>query len=409
MIARPMNGPVVMQMERRVPLGPGGLGLCRATAECTPRKIGDRWQCTRPSTRGGLCEVGPGPEGKCGCFVDRCTPARQVRYKRKVFVFCCAALTIGALAWALNSEQRRDILAPGPLTKQHAQLLAEPNVENRCASCHAAGDKTTSDWIVSTISLSNSSVSQSELCMNCHAKTLNASTATFAHGLDPKQLGVLTGIQSDIVASSAIQTQQEIGCSTCHREHHGSLHDLTSMSNSQCQICHKQQFESFEIGHPDFGKWPYDRRPNIAFDHASHSLRHYRREGAEFNCNDCHTESTKAGATGADVISVTSYEACSKCHEKKLGTSLADGIAFFRLPIVDTETLLDNGFDIGQWPLRASGDFDGSLPELMRLLLVADAVGRSALDKLGHDFDFYDTDPDDREQLKKVTQLLLGD
>ena len=179
------------------------------------------------------------------------------------------------------------------------------------------------------------------------------------------------------------------------------MHDLTRVSNRQCQNCHKEQFTSFENGHPELGNWPYEQRPHIAFDHASHEVKHFKSNDVAFDCKTCHQSDASN-----DIVSVTSYDACASCHEKSIRVSLSEGITFFQLPTIDTDALIDIGFDIGQWPVHATGEFDGTLPELMRVLLTADPQGSKALQELGQNFDFFEVDPNDKRQMQTVADLI---
>ena len=65
----------------------------------------------------------------------------------------------------------------------------------------------------------------------------------------------------------------EIQCATCHKEHQGVFADLKTVSNQRCQTCHVSRFGSFADSHPQFVKFPYQRRPRIIFDHQSHIWR----------------------------------------------------------------------------------------------------------------------------------------
>lgn len=402
-------------------LGPAHLGVCQASAHCAPRKDGDRWICNRPVTRGGTCDDGPLEDGSCRCVTQKCSPVRTMRSKRGVFVLSCLALTLGGIMVALNSPVRRDFLAPGPLTKQHSQIITGAEDASRCSSCHPAGNGTTSQWMLHAIGLNpgysvaevdsaHAASTQTELCMKCHAKSIDETSARLAHNVPKQILEAITrdspksknnsGLQ--LVSFSAPANQNgELACAACHREHHGAEHSLTALTNAQCQNCHSQQFKSFEHGHPEFESWPYTRRQRIAFDHVSHSAKHFNKESREFKCQDCHQ---KDGQN--EVLSVTSYDACNDCHERKLNLSMEEGVTILQLPRIDTEVLLDAGFDIGQWPVHASGEFDGTLPVIMNLLLAADEKGRAALEELGSDFDFYDVDTEDEEQLEVVADLV---
>jgi hypothetical protein len=182
------------------------------------------------------------------------------------------------------------------------------------------------------------------------------------------------------------------------------MHDLTAISNVACQSCHRQEFESFADGHPEFGGWPYLRRTRIAFDHAAHQLKHFPEEKREFACAACH----EADATGERQLTASFAESCAACHEKSIAASLADGVTFLSLPTVDNETLADHGVELGPWPESATGDFEGAPSSFAKLLMQADAHGAAALGVLGPDFDLYDVDIEDATHLRAVAQTAAS-
>jgi hypothetical protein len=197
------------------------------------------------------------------------------------------------------------------------------------------------------------------------------------------------------LVSTTFSPSDRLACSTCHREHKGPLFDLTAMNNNACQACHHDRYESFAKGHPEFGNWPYEQRTRIAFNHASHSSKHFAEKNKAFDCQSCHAvDSTQT------VQLTASYEAtCAACHDERIATSVAPGIPMFVVPTLDVEALRAAGHDIGHWPEAANGDFDGRLPPPMKLLLSADPAAAEAMHTLGEDFDFFDVEPDDPEQL----------
>jgi hypothetical protein len=176
------------------------------------------------------------------------------------------------------------------------------------------------------------------------------------------------------------------------------------MDDEACQSCHQRQFTSFAGDHPDFGVWPYERRTRIAFNHASHEAKHFAEQKKTFDCRSCHTES----ASG-DVQLVASYEAtCAVCHDEKIATSVAHGIPVFSLPTLDVDAMRAAKHDIDAWPQGATGDFDGRLSPMMKLLLAADPAAAKALDTLGPDFEFLDVDPNDGEQVAAAAVLTTA-
>ena len=386
------------------PVGPSRRGRCPGAAACHPVREGDRWVCNRSRARGGLCEQGPSPEGGC-CHVFQCKPLRSLRAQRGRFIVGCLLATLGGLCLVLSAAWRNEVLAPGELSVQHAQLLQHDpsmsergNETKRCASCHAAGDQTFGQWLQHAVSADLAQPSQSELCLECHQKQIAKEDAMWAHNLDPQVLLA----SSDSKTRRHLDTTQELACSTCHREHHGAMHDLTRMSDNACQACHQQPYHSFATDHPEFDNWPTRRRTQIAFDHGAHQTKHFVKEKQDFACAMCH-EQDRDGAFQKTLDYETT---CAKCHDDKIEASWDAGIALFALPMIDVETLRAAGHNIGQWPEQAAEEFDGPLPPITKLLLVADDRAASALETLGADFDFFDVDPDDPDQLKAAGEIV---
>jgi hypothetical protein len=315
---------------------------------------------------------------------------------------------MGATILVLSADWRDRMIAPGPLAQQHSQLLERTGAAANCAACHSAAERSVAGWAVSLVSANNSAQSQSQLCMKCHEKTIAGELAVAAHNVPADALAQLTAAKnttSDVGGTLPLPLPKRqgnsIACSSCHREHHGAAADLTAMNNSACQTCHQRKFESFAADHPDFGVWPYERRTRIAFNHASHRGKHFAEKKQSFDCRACHVED----ATGTFQLTA-SYEAtCAKCHDEKIATSIGRGVPMFAMPTLDIAALKSAGFDVGSWPKGATGDFDGRLPPLMKLLLAGDSAAAKAMQRLGADFDFQDVNPKDREQLEACATL----
>jgi hypothetical protein len=106
---------------------------------------------------------------------------------------------------------------------------------------------------------------------------------------------------------------------------------------------------------------------------------------------------------------VASYEAtCAGCHDEKIATSVAGGIPMIELPMLDVDALRSAGHDVGAWPEKASGDFDGRLPPVMKLLLASDPAAAKAMNTLGDDFELIDVDPDDPQHLAACAALATA-
>ena len=182
----------------------------------------------------------------------------------------------------------------------------------------------------------------------------------------------------------------EIACSACHREHHGSQNDLTTLTDQQCQVCHQNVYHSFESDHPPLGDYPLKRRSRIAFDHNSHAVKHFADAKQAFDCATCHVTDSQNNVQ----VLVSFEQACAECHQQKIDVLSEPGLTLLALPTLDMTAIESQGTNVGSWPLAATGDFDGVLPPLMRLLLLADPQAKEVLLKRDDQFDFSDLNPE---------------
>ncbi|MCG8448295.1 MAG: cytochrome c3 family protein [Pirellulales bacterium] len=383
------------------PLGPGKWGRCPKATACHPVLEGDRWRCNRSEARGGPCEEGPSPEGECA-HVYRCTPLMSLRRRRGRFVFAATLLTLGAMTILLSADWRNAALAPGDLSQPHAQLFQRHSVTERCASCHAAGTQTLVQWLRHATDSHLTQPTQTELCMNCHRNRIQPESATWAHNVDPQVLLASGGESALPPEHRSHDPTQPLPCSACHREHHGAAHDLTWMSDAACQACHREQYHSFSTDHPEFTHWPAARRTRIAFDHGAHEAKHFVKKNREFDCALCHA----ATADGAFQRTLPYETACAECHDSDIAASWDAGLEVFALPMLDLDALEAAEQDVGQWPEEATGEFDGALPPITKLLFAVDQRAAEAMQELGADFDFFDVDPEDPEQLAAAADVV---
>ncbi len=331
---------------------------------------------------------------------------RSLRSKRRIFTLSCTAFTAGLLIILMSSPYSNEFLVPGGLSSNHGQILAGHGAD-RCAACHGAADGSLASWISSTISIGKAEgLSQSELCMKCHDKSFANSTALNPHNIAPDELAKVTqkyhqaSFDAGMVFSPPVHGG-EIACSACHREHHGSDNDLTLMTDRQCQTCHQNSFHSFETDHPEFENYPLKRRSRIAFDHSSHAARHFPGKNIEFNCSQCHIDDSMQNVK----VTASFEQACASCHNQQIVESGSEGLAVVALPMIDTNAVEDAKLNLGTWPLAATGDFDGKLPPIMRLLLTADEKAASVFAKYGSDFEFSDIDPEEVDQVADAVEL----
>jgi hypothetical protein len=341
------------------------------------RRPDNQWKCG-PSTSGHGCNQGPNGYGRCP--ERACQPRRTLRWWRSYLPIACAAMTLGAIIVMNFTGRDRNVIAPGPLTSAHAQLIHNPNDPHRCASCHDLADSPASTLNVISIAAH----SQTERCMKCHVNTLPRMKLASPHDLPKEELEQL----SQWARSKKTQTeknwlvslthsqpidwhQHELACSDCHREHQGSKHDLELISSQRCQACHQNPFGAFAKDHPEFTDYPAVRRQSVAFDHRRHSELHFTKSNASFDCRLCHVNEAESGRVG-QVFRSTSFEkACASCHQKPIESSLPDGLIVFQLPSVDADGLKSIGRNIGPWPSEAAQLFDGRVPSFMQLLLAS--------------------------------------
>jgi hypothetical protein len=312
---------------------------------------------------------------------------RSLRAKRGRFIAACFALATGLAFVTLSADWRDRVIRPGPLAPQHAQLLERGGGTANCRACHEAAAQNVAGWATSLVVGHGDVPSQSQLCMNCHSKSIATEHALAAHNLPASVLGKIT-------IGEASHTQ-DVACATCHREHHGAQVSLTAIDNAACQWCHQQRYASFAADHPDFGAWPYERRTRIAFNHATHSGKYFADKKQAFDCRGCHVSDPSG-----HVERLASYEkACAACHEEKIATSMGRGVAMISLPTLDVAAMKRAGRDIGPWPQSVTGDFDGKLPPAMKLLLAGDPAAAVAIAKLRPEFEFQDLNAGDARQV----------
>lgn len=351
---------------------------------------GDRWRCGRAAVCD-ECPNGPLPNGRCSLSSTPCRPTRTWFSRRRQINAIIIAFGIGGLLIALGGNWRREIFAPGPLSRSHGQILSGKLKNERCAACHPAAANGWSEWFGSG-SPGHQNITQDDLCIRCHHQTIPADRAQLPHNLTSDELVSLQRYleqpATDQLSLSVVNIShnQSIQCAACHREHHGELNDLNALSSQQCQVCHQQQFASFAEGHPDWGLWPYGQGGNIAFNHVSH-LEHFAQKTTTFDCQHCHTttgDTPTAGSVTAnlDVKRALPYEqACAQCHEDALRVTSLSGISIFELPTLDTESLAKHNLEL-RWPEHATGVEPLVIAPITRWLISRDPKVQAAIEQL---------------------------
>lgn len=359
-------------------LGPGADGRGCVTTACQPRLENDRWQCRRSANAGGPCQAGPLPDGQCCMTLERCVPRPSLRTKRRRATFAAMALTIGLLVLVMGGEAGRHFMMPGKLSSHHAGLTD-------CSTCHAGARSGRVDLLHRLVTAVEPR-QNSNLCVTCHVmgaepfrphthpvddlKRLTETLRSKSKDAPPESL-----IQRAVFPATPRGADTEIQCGTCHEEHQGVFTDLKKVSNQRCQTCHVSKIGSFANSHPQFAKYPYQRRPRIIFDHRSHMTKHFPEavkaavagQVVPDVCTDCH----QPGVRKRYMVVKPFETMCAGCHNGDINgatrVSGPKGIDVIAVPGLDVATLRERGVDIGNWPK----DSEAALTPFMRLLLEA--------------------------------------
>ncbi|OYP30442.1 cytochrome c3 family protein [Rhodopirellula sp. MGV] len=306
--------------------------------------------------------------------------------------------SVGTLALCLSSMlliPPTTMIKPGKLAAPHAQILSGSVGKERCGACHDGASLGIANWF-SGATIGHAGVKQTELCLNCHHRTISPNLARSAHNLpasvrnqlseafreSAKKRGDNQGAFSLASARKSID-QDNLECNVCHQEHHGIEGTLLAITDQQCQACHTIQFGSFAESHPQWDEWPYGRGGSLAFSHATHEGTHFpgwKNGAVAFDCNRCHPDrkaiaGLQANRQGELLRTVAFETGCASCHDESMSVASASGIAVLAIPIIEA----DVAASIPDWPTSAIGFTDGKISPLMELLLRADPVVAEAL------------------------------
>ena len=299
--------------------GPNPDGSCGGTSESAPATVGDRHECRRVAINGGPCTNGPLPDGSCSQQRPPCRPRRSLRRIRGlVSLFSAGAvIAIIALLLTISSDQGSATLiplSPGPLTDQHAKFTGDLG----CVACHESHGDIEGGWFDAALH-DNDLTGQ---CLDCHTfggPARLAHNTTFENGRD---LG-------------------EFACVSCHTEHQGRDAEITGLTDTQCNSCHKVSVRSFAGNHPEFpGDFPHERRNSIQFDHVNHIGVHFTdaryTERAPASCTDCHA----AEAAMAAVEPAGFAQNCVACHGEVMSSK--------PMVVLSLPELTEYGYDVDE-------------------------------------------------------------
>jgi predicted CXXCH cytochrome family protein len=286
--------------------GPGPGGQCGGMAECSPARIGDRWECKRPKRAGGTCAEGPLPDGTCGNCRAPCAPRRNLRNVRGHIAVLAAlalfVLLIVGIDPRANSVVGTTALDAGNLTSVHSGFTREQG----CSSCHEGHQKEAGGWLLAAFKSNDPSAG----CVSCHDFT---GPVMKAHNREDAKKPEAGGVS----------------CASCHTEHKGAGAKIAQVPDFACANCHQKSFDSFVGGHPAFpANYPYTRPGTIYFDHAKHLKDYFtdpkRTKGADRDakfaavakskCTACHSIE---GAT-REVKPKPYAQICAGCHDGQI-------------------------------------------------------------------------------------------
>lgn len=394
-------------------LGPDRLGKCQTLFACVPSQSSGKWNCGLPTSEGGPCKRGPGPDGTCCRAIPPCAPVRSIRTQREAVAKWVAALVFGLLALAITYAGSAMLLRPGPMTSAHSSI-------GQCKSCHSNVMQGRFGWVHSIFAPANPR-KDSSACLTCHKMT---PAALNPHGLEGEKLEAITDrLKSHLTSTSkpaAARVQNTIFpfekamskgvfCATCHKEHKGEAFNMKQVPNARCHTCHAVQFTSFDKDHPKFNKYPFRRRTRIFFDHVSHFSKHFPETAKENNpsksvpgaCANCHQPTADKKHMAVKPFD----QVCAACHTGQIvGTDRATGpkgVALFTLPGLDVATLKEKKTSIGQWPEASEAE----ITPFMKLLIGRDDARKQLLKKVS-ELDLLDLSKASKGDIANVKNLV---
>ncbi|MCR9292672.1 MAG: hypothetical protein NXI32_08130 [bacterium] len=311
-----------------------------------------------------------------------CVPLRDNWYARRIRALQIAVLTAGLLLGILAIPRGEQILVPGSLASQHAQILSPGLDGPGCAECHPQSH-----------SAFVGARTQDELCLHCHGDHLTGPNTGNPHDISWERLNQITRrsighppsdlpvnfIAGETRSGERLESPQ---CATCHQEHQGSLHSLTRLSDQRCQACHRQKFTSFLQGHPQFKNYPESKPHRIAFDHSRHAEQHFAKQGVRFDCAGCHVRDDRQSAVGSVFRTLSFEKACASCHASAIGAAITEGWIAMQLPSLDLEDLTSKPSALAEWPNNARFGYQGNISPLLMLLLASDPQALQAIGEL---------------------------
>jgi hypothetical protein len=343
-------------------VGPSGGGKCRATYECQPLldlKPGETkgsYKCTRPSTAGGKCDLGPLPDGTCCKAIPKCQPRRTLRAIRKRVVIFTAIASCFILFIGLDRSNRDNFINPGPLSSPHSSRHFTQLTENitgdatSCAACHEGARSNGASWLKKFGDAFNGKLAPGELIKK---GPIGPYQSDEAGGIDQ----IVTGMDKNCLACHQGMTFHQpnmpagFACHSCHKEHVGGG-AILPVGDDYCTSCHGSEelmktsrelantidphsfpsikakpsssrpkegytklIKSFADGHPEFRilREKTEDSNTLKFGHEYHLTSAQipaMNGGRALSCTDCHTSDAK----GEYQLPITYEQHCKSCH-----------------------------------------------------------------------------------------------
>jgi len=306
------------------------------------------------------------------------------------------AVVVGLLLVIGGGMAGEAVFSPGPLSASHSEI-------GGCASCHSVSGEGLVGWAHAVFDNSHETEDVKN-CVACHENRSGIAhnqTAEFLQAATDRarlQPGASSAPFMSKVAANigfGVRTIEtgEVACRSCHQEHRGHQADIVSLSNTECQACHTNQFAET---HVQFGDYPYERRTRIQFNHQSHIGKYFADERnvekAPKSCRSCHEPDDR----GRLMVFNGFEQSCATCHE----AFIADKpVVVMALPGMDIDSLIDLEANVGEWPIDAEAEEFAAIADV---LMKGDPDYVEARDYIEENLDLFDLSEVDDEELAYV-------
>ncbi|MBC8196452.1 MAG: cytochrome c3 family protein [Candidatus Marinimicrobia bacterium] len=229
----------------------------------------------------------------------------------------------------------------------HIKICYQHGNENlSCQQCHSTSDTTNSIINQLSIQFNPPNIDEfNEMCIDCHSSISD-------YPIQPHNLKLEISHLS----------QNQFDCSHCHFEHKGKQDSLILTKSNECIKCHENKTENFIEIHNKVESIS-TTEIHWKFNHSNHQNLHFDKSENTFNCQDCHSISDNG------LMKPIEYStACTTCHHHQ-DQFKQKTLKLIQIPGLDYEILMDEGINIGEWPIDAGIDLEESInPFIFKLL-----------------------------------------